>query len=37
MSSSQQTPAWFDRYWQVLIILFGVAWVLIWAFYNPTV
>jgi hypothetical protein len=31
MSSSHETESWLDRYWQVLLILFGITFALVLA------
>lgn len=35
MSDSREPQPIIDRYWQPLVILFGIGWVLLWAFYDP--
>lgn len=37
MSSSHESESWLDRWWQLLVILFGLLFVLILVSFNPTV
>jgi hypothetical protein len=35
MSSSHETQSWLDTWWQLLVILFGIAFALILALWTP--
>lgn len=35
MSGHNESQPWLERYWQVLLILFGIAVVAIWISYKP--
>jgi len=35
MSSSIDTRPWFDKYWQLLVIAFGIGFTLVLALYRP--
>jgi hypothetical protein len=37
MSDHHVEKPWFERYWQVGVIAFGIIFVLFWALYNPGV
>jgi hypothetical protein len=35
MSSEHHSESFFDRYWQVLVILFGIAFVILLVSFHP--
>ena len=35
MSASHEEKPWFERWWQPLLIAFGIVFILTMAFYNP--
>jgi len=37
MSSSHQSEPWIDRYWQVLVILFGILFVTFLVSFKPVI
>jgi hypothetical protein len=36
MSESSESVSWVDRYWQVLVILFGLIFVTVLVTFSPT-
>jgi hypothetical protein len=36
MSSSSESASWLDRWWQLLLILYGVIFVFILVTFSPT-
>jgi hypothetical protein len=35
MSSSNESQSWLDRWWLLLLILFGLLFISVLAFFNP--
>jgi hypothetical protein len=35
MSSSIDTRRWFDKYWQIFLVAFGICFALLMVFYKP--
>jgi len=35
MSAAAETQGWFDKYWQVLLVAFGVGFTLTMVYYKP--
>ncbi len=36
MNSEHESESWLERWWPLLVIVFGATYILVWAMWNPS-